>query len=97
VVDVNYTNQLPSLSFVVLLEEGITFRVVGNVVDDDVNLEGLYVEFYGAFDARASVKADGSFEFFVVVPESNWGTVFGAVTDLQSDILAIDEDTVGVT
>jgi hypothetical protein len=97
VVDVNYTNQLPTLSFVVLPVEGTTFRVVGSVTDDDVNLEGLYVEFSGAFDARASVRADGSFEFCVVVPESDWGTVYGAVTDLQSDIAATHEDTVGVT
>jgi hypothetical protein len=32
-----------------------------------------------------------------VVPESDWGTVYGAVTDLQSDIAATHEDTVGVT
>jgi hypothetical protein len=97
VVDVNYANQLPTLSFVVLLVEGITFRVIGSVGDDDANLEGLYVVFSGAFEARASVREDGSFEFCVIVPETDWGTVYGEVTDLQSDTPGTDEDTVGVT
>jgi hypothetical protein len=97
VIDVNYTNQIPILDFEVLPCEGTTFWVVGSVLDDDLNLEGLYVDFYGAFNVRASVEADGSFEFYIVVPMSNWGTVTGTVTDLQNGISLPDDETVGIT
>jgi hypothetical protein len=60
-------------------------------------LEGLYVDFCGAFNARASVEADGSFEFYIVVPVSNWGTVTGTVTDLQNATSPEVDKTVGIT
>jgi hypothetical protein len=97
VIDVNYTNQIPVVDFEVFPIGGNTFRVLGNVFDDDVNLEGLYVNFSGAFDARASVKADGSFDFYVVVPQSDWGIVTGTVTDLQNAMSFPDDETVEVT
>jgi hypothetical protein len=97
VIDVNYTNQIPTLDFDVFLVENTTFWVVGNVLDDDLSLEGLYVDFYGAFNARAWVEADGSFEFWIVVPESSWGTVTGTLTDLQNGTSLPDDETVGIT
>jgi hypothetical protein len=97
VIDVNYTNQIPVVDFEVFPVEGTMFWVVGNVFDDDLNLEGLYVDFCGAFNARAWVEADGSFEFCIVVPESNWSIVTGTVTDLQNATSAPDDETVGIT
>jgi hypothetical protein len=84
------------LNFEVFLVEGTTFWVVGSVLDDGA-LEGLYVDFSGAFDARASVRADGTFDFYIIVPESNWGMVTGTVTDLQNGMSLPYEDTVDVT
>ena len=97
VVDVNYTNQAPSLDFDVQFIGSNTFEVIGMVLDDDAVLEGLYVEFCGAFDVRASVAADGSFSFCIIVPEEDWGDVTAIVTDFQGATSLAVERTVTVT
>jgi hypothetical protein len=66
------------------------------MTDDDPNLEGNYVYFEGAFNMRASVAADGSFSFDVIVPPAQWGQVTGTVTDAQGLSFEV-ERTVTVT
>jgi len=83
VFDVNYTNQAPSIDFDVQYIGGGTFEVIGMVFDDDAVLEGLFVEFCGAFDIRASVSANGSFSFCIIVAEEDWGEVTATTTDFQ--------------
>jgi hypothetical protein len=60
-------------------------------------LEGNYVYFEGAFNMRASVAADGSFSFDVIVPQEQWGEVCGYVSDAQGSWSAVVERTVAVT
>jgi hypothetical protein len=95
-VDVNYVNEDPALNFYVESSENNTFVIVGYVTDDD-NVEGLIVTFTGAFNLRATVQADGTFEFAVIVTEEEWGDVWGQVTDWQGLCSPFVERWVGVS
>jgi hypothetical protein len=96
VVDVAYQNFAPTLSYFVESIDVDTFRVVGYVSDDD-DVEGLLVHFWGPFNLRASVRADGSFEFTVIVHEPDWGTEWAKVIDLQGLPSIEAESYVGIT
>jgi hypothetical protein len=56
----------------------------------------LFVEFYGAFNVRVTVEADGWFEFSVILPEPAWGYEWGQVYDLQNELSNIDDEFAGV-
>jgi hypothetical protein len=73
VVDVNYENQPPHFEFVAVHQGVNTWLVTGVVTDPDDEVEGMYAEFVGAFDARATVQADGTFAFAVIVEVEDWG------------------------
>jgi hypothetical protein len=83
VVDVAYTNEAPGLDYWIEPVGADTFRVMGYVLDDD-DVEGLFVEFSGSFNTRATVGADGWFDFSVILYEPEWGTEWGKVRDFQN-------------
>lgn len=79
--NINSTTVNPYLTYVVIPEGYNAFRFVGEVSDDQP-VEGLLVVFTGALSLRASVQADGSFEFVVVLDEEDeGGSVWGVVLD----------------
>jgi len=96
VADVAYANQAPTLSYTVECVGADTFRIIGTVNDDD-DVEGLLVQFWGSFNLRATVKADRSFEFSVVVHEPDWGMEWAQVSDFQGISSPEVESYVGVT
>jgi hypothetical protein len=95
VADVAYANQAPLLDFWVEPEGANTFRVQGFVLDDD-DVEGLFVQFWGAFNMRATVQANGWFEFDIILHESDWGVEFGRVADFQGLSSSLDQEFIGV-
>jgi hypothetical protein len=98
VVDVAYTNTAPTLNYTIVPSElEVDTFIVSGTVSDDGNVEGLLVEFFGRFNLRASVKADGSFSFAVVVYEENWGTEWARVADFQGLYSTTVERFVGMT
>jgi hypothetical protein len=79
-VDIDGSNYRPQLEFAVLPMGSDTYRIVGQVTDDDP-VKGLIVQFYGAVDKRASVWADGTFQFVVIAHQEDWGDAMAIVTD----------------
>lgn len=82
-VDVGRVNLQPTFSFEIEAVGDDTF-VVWGIVDDDGPVEGLMVEFQGAITGRACVRANGMFEFTVVLPEEQWDDVDAFVVDWQN-------------
>jgi hypothetical protein len=82
VANVNYGNAAPQLNFIVISEGDNTWRFVGYVTDDGP-LDGVIVQFTGAIDVRTSVRADGTFEFALLIDEADWGSVTGIAWDLE--------------
>jgi hypothetical protein len=80
---VNYTNLAPELHFEVDSVGYDTWRIFGYVLDDGI-VEGLIVRFYGVVDVRATVQADGTFDFLVIVEEENWDREFAQVADTEN-------------
>ena len=81
-VDVSYENQPPQFYFDAYTDGYNTWIIEGWVTDDEP-LQGLFVVFEGAFQARASVKADGTFTFAVIVDPADWGWETGHVADTR--------------
>jgi hypothetical protein len=51
---------------------------------DDGEVEGLFVHFWGSFNLRVAVGADGWFEFSVILHEPDWDDEWGQFYDLQN-------------
>ena len=86
IIDVNYENQPPVFEeFDIQLRDGSndTFEVSGYVSYDDGPVEGLIVQFSGAYTGRATVLADGTFLFAIVLTQEEWGEVVAFVVDPQ--------------
>jgi hypothetical protein len=73
-VDVDYENLPPSLSlYPPEFEEDETWTIRGYVTDADDDVRGMIVNFWGAFNLRATVQDDGTFSFVVHVDPEDWG------------------------
>ncbi len=81
-IHVNHANQRPTLDFEVMPVGYRTWLFVGNVYDDD-DVEGLIVTFSGATPIRATVAADGSFEFAIILDDDVSGSEWGTVADRE--------------
>jgi len=95
-VDVSYVNQAPQLYWNAEAAGSNEFWITGYVTDD-YDVEGLIVEFWGAFNLRATVRADGTFSFWVIVFEEDWGMAHAQVVDRHGLVSNIDDDWVGIT
>jgi hypothetical protein len=91
VAHVIYQNVAPYLNFTVIVEGYNTWRFVGYVTDDGP-LEQVVIQFTGVIDVRTTVRADGTFEFALIIEEEGWGSVTGNALDLEG---VSSEDVVG--
>jgi hypothetical protein len=79
--DVAYTNQAPYLDLAIMTDGYDTWTFQGQVTDPDDVVEGMIVVFTGAYNGRATVQADGTFEFSIICDPSEWGTVVASTED----------------
>ncbi|MCA9234303.1 MAG: hypothetical protein KDA44_02475 [Planctomycetales bacterium] len=70
--DVNYVDQPPVLTFAVDDYSGGFWFLGGSVSDADDVVEGMYVYLFGAIQAKAAVKADGTWGFAAFLDPADW-------------------------
>ncbi len=91
-IDVNRDNLPPSIyNYFAEEDEEDTWILSGYVSDPDDPIESLMVEFWGVFEARASVDQTGYFEFTVILDSHSAGYELGQVVDsgLLSDTASV--------
>jgi hypothetical protein len=79
--DVSYENAPPQLEWTANYCGTDTWLIGGAVTDADDDVRGMIVEFHGVFDVRATVQADGTFEFTIIIDPAEWGMEWAFVLD----------------